>query len=121
MRSHFSPSPSPERLRPRPPTVGPDEREAALELLAEDPELELAVGDGPNGVRRLGLRFVRAPVPDDDVAGAVLARRDHALEVEVLDGMVLDVDGHPADAGSSDGPLGTAQLARTPPISRRKS
>ena len=45
-------------------------------------------------VGRLG--FPRAPVPDDDVAGAVLLGRDHALEVEVLDRVVLDVDGHPA-------------------------
>ena len=46
------------------------------------------------GVSR--LRFPGAPVPDDDVAGAVLLRRDHALEVEVLDRVVLDVDRHPA-------------------------
>ena len=37
--------------------------------------------------RVVGLaRLPRAPVPDDDVAAAVLAGRDHALEVEVLDG-----------------------------------
>ena len=33
----------------------------------------------------------RAPVPHDDVATAVLALRDDALEVEVLDRVVLDV------------------------------
>ena len=32
-----------------------------------------------------------APVPDDDGAGAVVALGDHALEVAVLDGVVLDL------------------------------
>ena len=60
-------------------------------------ELELAVGDRGRGVDRRRLRLPGAPVPDDDVAGAVLLGRDDALEVEVLDRVVLDVDGHPAD------------------------
>ena len=38
-------------------------------------------------------RAVPAAVPDDDRAGAVVAWRDHALEVGVLDRVVLDVDG----------------------------
>ena len=38
-------------------------------------------------------RLPGPPVPDDDVAAAVLAVGDHALEVEVLDRVVLDVDG----------------------------
>src|SRR5207248_3336785 len=38
-----------------------------------------------------------AAVPDDDVAAAVFAARDHSLEVEVLDGVVLDVNGGPPD------------------------
>ena len=42
--------------------------------------------------RVVGLdRLPGAGVPDDDVAAAVLAGRDHALEVEVLDRVVLDV------------------------------
>ena len=36
--------------------------------------------------------------------------------------MILDVDGEPLGApGSSVGPFGTAQLARTPSISKRRS
>ena len=34
------------------------------------------------------------------------ARRDHALEVEILDRVVLDVDGHPPNAGIEGRPLG---------------
>ena len=49
------------------------------------------------GVKGRRLRDPGAPVPDDDVAGAVLLGGDDAFEVEVLDRMVLDVDGHPAD------------------------
>ena len=56
----------------------------------------------PSSMARRGSRVGRlglpgAPVPDDHVAGAVLLRRDHALEIEVLDRVVLDVDGHPPD------------------------
>ena len=40
-------------------------------------------------------RLPRAPVPDDHVAAAVLALGDDALEVEVLDRVVLDVHREP--------------------------
>ena len=75
----------------------PDDREATLELLAMEHELELAVLDRlhPGQRRRLGLPG--PPVPDDHVAGAVLLGGDDALEVEVLDGVVLDVDRHAPD------------------------
>ena len=48
--------------------------------------------------RRLGER-PRAPVPHDHVAAAVLAARDHALEVEVVERMVLDVHGQALHVG----------------------
>ena len=48
----------------------------------------------------------RAPVPHDDVAPAVLALGDDPLEVEVLDGVVLDVDGELAGLGVERRPLG---------------
>ncbi len=89
-----------------PAAAGPDDREAAVELLAVEHELELAVRDRGRGVERRRLRLPGAPVPDDDVAGAVLLRRDDALEVEVLDRVVLDVDGHPADVGVEGQALG---------------
>src|SRR4029079_19682821 len=63
-------------------TTGPDDRPAAVELLAVPLELQLAVGYRRRGVDRGRLRLPGAPVPDDDVAGAVLLRRDDALEVE---------------------------------------
>ena len=62
-----------------------------------EPELELAVLDRLAPVERRRLGLPGAPVPDDDVAGAVLLGRDDALEVEVLDRVVLDVDGHAPD------------------------
>ena len=69
-------------------------------------ELQLAVLDGLHRVGRLGLGDERAPVPHDHVAGAVLAARDHALEIEVLDRVVLDVDRHPPDHGVERRSLG---------------
>ena len=70
-----------------------DQREAAAQLLAVEPELELALADGP--ARIVGfLRLERAPVPHDHVAAAVLALGNDALEVEVRDRMVLDMNGH---------------------------
>ena len=80
-------------------------REAALELLAVEAELELALADGLARIVRL-LRLERAPVPDDHVAAAVLALGDDALEVEVGEGMVLDVDGHAPVGWIEAGPFG---------------
>ena len=90
------------------------------EPLAEQVEVQLARAHRLCWV--LGLvRSPRPAVPDDDVATAVLAGRDDALEGSVLHGVVLDVDGEAAYVGSRVGPLGTAQLTSTPSISRRKS
>ena len=100
-----------------PTTAGPDDRPAAVELLAVELELELTFGNRRRGVDRRRLRLPGAPVPDDDVASAVLLRRDDALEVEVLDRVVLDVDGHPADVGVEGQALGTAHDTRTPATS----
>ena len=79
-----------------PPAARPDDREATRELLAVEDELELALGDRRPGVVARGLRFPGAPVPHDHVTRPVLLRRDDALEVKVLDRVVLDVDRHPA-------------------------
>ena len=43
------------------------------------------------------MGFPGAGVPDDHVAAAVLAGGDHALEVDVLDRVILDVDGEALD------------------------
>ena len=79
-----------------PAAARPDDREPAGDLLAVQLELQLAGRDGGRGVEGRRLRLPGAPVPDDDVARAVLLRGDDALEVEILDGVVLDVDRHPA-------------------------
>ena len=84
----------------------PDDREAALQLLAVEGELQFAVGDGLAAVQGGRLGLPGAPVPDDHVAGAVLLRRDDSFEIEVFDRVVLDVDGHPPDLGVEAWALG---------------
>ena len=71
-----------------------DEREVAVQLLAEQVEVEVARLDGCDRVVGTG-QLPGAPVPHDHVTAAVLAGGDHALEVEVPERVVLDVDGHP--------------------------
>ena len=70
--------------------VPADQDEPAAQLLAEQVGVEVA---GPHRGRRVvgGVRGPGAPVPDDHVAAAVLAVRDDPLEVQVLDGVILDV------------------------------
>src|SRR5215468_3579613 len=66
----------------------------AAELLACDVDVQFACRH--RGSRIVGLVRLPGPeVPDDDVAAAVLPHRDHALEIEVFDRMVLDMDGEP--------------------------
>ena len=86
------------------PTTLAHEDEAPSQLLGVDVEVQRAVGELPTGVGTVGW-LPRAAVPDDDVAAAVLARRDHALEVGVLDGVVLDLHGQPARSGIQGRPL----------------
>ncbi len=69
-----------------------DERPPAAQLVAAQLEQQLAlVEPGGNVVQRNPL----TAVPDDDGAGAVVVGRDHALEVHVVDGVVLDVHRQP--------------------------
>src|SRR4029079_15734902 len=75
-----------------------DDREATAILLAVEDELQFPIRDRPPRVGGLGLGLPGAPVPDDHVARAVLLGRDHSLEIEVLDRVVLDVDRHPPGA-----------------------
>ncbi len=69
-----------------------DERPPAAQLVAVELEQELALVEPGGDVVQ---RDPRAAVPDDDGAGAVVVGRDHALEVHVVDGVVLDVHGEP--------------------------
>ena len=81
----------------------PHEHPRAAELLAVERELELALLQ--RGFRRRALRRPRALVPDHHGAAAVLAGRDHALELRVLDRVILDLHREPLDARIEGGPL----------------
>src|SRR5262245_47650202 len=72
----------------------PYEHEPAAQLFAGQVGVQLAALYRVTRIRRIArlVRLPRAGVPDDDVAGAVPAGRDHALEVEVLKRMVLDLE-----------------------------
>jgi hypothetical protein len=76
-------------------TVGPlkpDQDEAATQLVPEDLGVQLA--GRHRGCRVVGaVRLPRPGIPHDHVATAVLPGRDHPLEVQVLDRVVLDVHG----------------------------
>src|SRR4029453_10395234 len=61
---------------------------ASLQLVAVERELEVA---GVVALVRVFLRLPRPAVPQEHRAPAVLALGDDALELAVLDGMVLDV------------------------------
>ena len=76
------------------PTGRAHEGEATGQLLATKSELELSRPDRLAGIPG-ELRLERAPVPAHGVPGAILAPRDHALEIEVLDRMVLRPGGEP--------------------------
>jgi len=65
-----------------------DEGPAAVELLAVQLELQLALLQGLRGVEH---GRPRPAVPEHDGARAVLALRDHVLERAVVEGVVLDV------------------------------
>jgi hypothetical protein len=67
-------------------SLGSRQRPQAAQLVARELEQELAVGQ-PTG--RVELVQAAAAVPDDDRAGAVVVRRNDALEIAVLEGMVL--------------------------------
>jgi hypothetical protein len=69
-----------------------DERPPAAQLVAAQLEQQLAlVEPGRDVVQREPL----PAIPDDDGARAVVVGRNHALEVDVVDGVVLDVDREP--------------------------
>src|SRR4051812_49735450 len=88
------------------PTIGlatSDEHDLAPEL----GPVELGVQLAGTQLRRRVAALVRlpgAPVPHDDVAAAVLAGGDDALEVHVLQRMVLHVHPPPASARVEGGP-----------------
>ena len=79
------------------------EHPAALQPLAGDPDLELAL---LQPLVRVADRLPGPGVPEHDGAASVLSLGDGALEVAVLQGVVLHVDGEAADLGVQAGSLG---------------
>ena len=92
---------------------GMHQREAPPQLLAVDPELQLPRPDGGHRIRGL-LRLEGAPVPHDHVAGPVLPARDHILEVEVLDRVILGVLRQAPLVGVEGWPLGDRPAGEHP-------
>ncbi len=81
----------------------PYEGPAALHLRAHQVEFQVAV---PISLARVAYRLPGAFVPDDDLAGAVLALRNLAFELVVGDGVVFHLDGHALDGRIVAGPFG---------------
>ena len=69
----------------------PHQHPAAVQLVAAQLELQVAVAIA---LARVAVGQPGALVPDDHLAGAVLLRRDRALERVVRDRVVLDVNRH---------------------------
>ena len=70
----------------------PDERPAALQPLAVQAELQLAL---LQAFVRIVERLPGAAVPQHDGAAAILALRDGAFEAAIFERVVLGVDGEP--------------------------
>jgi len=87
--------------------VGPGahEHEPATQLLALQIEMQLTGLDRTPGI----LAVARPPgagVPDDHIAAPVPAHRDDALEIEVVQRVVLDMKCRAAHHGIERGPFG---------------
>ena len=81
---------------PRPPALGAHEHPGAFQLEAVERHLEIALGQ--RRVDVVDLRRPGAAIPQHHHAGAV-ALRDHALELAVLDRVILDVHRQPLVGG----------------------
>ncbi len=66
------------------------ERPAATQFVAMEVEQQFAFGPP---LRDVVQRRPGAAIPDDDVAGAVVARRDRAFEVRVFERVIFDQRG----------------------------
>ena len=102
---------SPGRRAPQP--LRAHEHPRALQLVAVERHLEIALGE--RRVDVVDLRRPRAAIPQHHHAGAV-ALRDHALELAVLDRVILDVHRQPlvgrVDATGPSAPPTTAARRR---------
>src|SRR6266700_312856 len=77
---------------------------AALQFLAGNGELQLALAKSASGVAR-DFRVPQAPIPYHDGAAAILPLRDRAFKVTIVEWMILDLDGQAAIARAKGGPL----------------
>ena len=91
---------------------------ASFQTLALQSEVEVSLGVALMGI---GLGHPLALVPQDHRAAAVLAFRDHALEVRYSIGWSSVWTAKRFSPGTRLGPRVTAQLFRTPSSSSRKS
>ena len=90
----------------------PHHRIPALELESEHLDIELARAHRAGDiVRRIG-HAIDAAVPNDYLAGTVVALGNDALEIAVLDRMVLDHHGKPLVGGIERRPLGHGPRAQ---------
>ena len=90
----------------------PHHRVPALELEPEHLDIELARAHRSGGiVRRIG-HAVEAAVPNDYLAGTVVALGNDALEIAVLDRMVFDHHGKPLVGRIERRPLGYGPRAQ---------
>src|SRR5260221_8782125 len=81
-----------------------DERPFALQLLAVEGEFERALAIGGFGV--LVVRLPGAVIPEQHRAAAILTPRNDALEIAIVERMVLDMDGKALLAGIEARALG---------------
>lgn len=90
----------------------PHENKTARQLLAPHVDMDLAIANRPPRVEKPAavfagrVLFPRPEVPHDHVAAPVLTRGNDALEVEVLDRVVLDVKCGPPHGGVERRTLG---------------
>jgi RNase P/RNase MRP subunit p29 len=95
-----------------------DERPPAAQLVAAQLEQQLALVESRGDVVQWEPL---AAVPDDDGARAVIVGRDHALEVDIVDGVILDVHGETLVGRVRRRTFRDAQDFSTPSNSSRKS
>ena len=98
-------------------TVVRHQHPAAMELLAVQREFQVALFKTLFGI----VAVPGAAIPELHGAAAVLALRDVAFEIAVIERVILDLDRQPLVVGVERGPPVTAQDLKTPPNSSLKS
>src|ERR1035437_9103955 len=93
-----------EPLLPFPAALHVDQREIAVQLLAVQPEFQVAARQ-LLGSRNAAQQVERAAVPQHHAARSVVARRDVAFEIAVFDGVVFYVRGEMLHRGVERRPL----------------